>query len=180
MKVKYDCIVCKKTVVKSRSKGNMLVPPKFCSQKCNGIYKSQNKRGITKNFKGICENCGKSFETYRSPSALKKRPPRFCSLKCLGESQTGKNNPAYNGGRYFDSSGYVVLFMPDHPNCGAKKTVFEHRFVMECKLGRYLTDEECVHHIDGIKANNHPDNLMLFKNNSEHLKYHAKLKKQKK
>jgi hypothetical protein len=43
---------------------------------------------------------------------------------------------------------------------------------MECKIGRYLTEEECVHHIDGNKANNDPENLMLFNNNSEHIKYH--------
>jgi hypothetical protein len=67
--------------------------------------------------------------------------------------------------------------MPSHPNCGAKKTVLEHRFVMECKIGRYLTDEECVHHIDFDKRNNSPDNLMLFKNNSEHIKYHNKINK---
>ena len=66
--------------------------------------------------------------------------------------------------------------MPDHPNCGVKKTVYEHRFVMECKLGRYITEEECVHHIDFNKSNNEPSNLMLFKNNSEHIKFHNKIK----
>ena len=177
MIVEYDCIVCGTKVKKQRSKGNMLSPPKFCSQKCNGIHKTANKKGTTKNFKGICENCGIEFETYRSPSNMEKLKPRFCSLKCIGQSQTGENNPAYNGGRYFDSSGYVVLFMPNHRNCGAKKTVLEHRFVKECKLDKYLKNEKSLHHIDEIKANNHPDNLMLFKNNSEHIKYHAQINK---
>ena len=174
MIIEYTCAVCGVNCRKSRSPAGMKVLPKFCSQKCSGTFKKQNKKGITKNFKGICLNCNKEFETYKSPS---RKEPKFCSLKCIGESQRGKNNPAYNGGKYFDSNGYVVLFMPEHPNCGVKKTVLEHRFVMECKLGRYLTEEECVHHIDFNKSNNEPSNLMLFKNNSEHIKFHKKLKK---
>lgn len=179
MKVTYKCIECGETVTKQRSPAGMKIKPKFCSQQCSGKFKTKNAPGKTMNFKGICENCGVEFKTYRSPSNMKKTKPRFCSIKCIGESQKGKNNPAYNGGRYFDSNGYVVLFMPDHPNCGAKKTVLEHRFIMECELGRYLEKEECVHHIDGNKANNNPDNLMLFKNNSEHIKYHKKLRDEK-
>ena len=173
MIVEYECIVCKTQCRKSRSPAGMKVLPRFCSQKCSGVYKTQNKKGTTKNFKGVCENCGNEFETYKSPS---RSTPRFCSIKCIGESQKGDNNPSYNGGKYFDSNGYVILFMPDHPNCGVKKTVYEHRFVMECKLGRYITEEECVHHIDFNKSNNEPSNLMLFKNNSEHIKFHNKIK----
>lgn len=173
MIVEYKCVVCGKHCRKSRSPAGMKVLPKFCSQKCSGIHKTENKKGIKNNFKGICKNCKTEFETYKSPS---RENPKFCSIKCIGESQKGKNNPAYNGGKYFDSNGYVVLFMPNHPNKGVKNTVLEHRFIMECKLGRYLTKEECVHHIDFDKKNNDPSNLMLFKNNSEHIKYHNKLK----
>lgn len=154
----------------------MMVLPKFCSQKCNGVYRTKNKKGITNNYSGVCEQCGKKFETYRSPSNFTKNP-RFCSLKCTGKAQSGENNPAYTGGRYINADGYVVIFMPNHPNSGVRKTVFEHRLSMECKIGRYLTKEECVHHIDGNKSNNDPNNLMLFKNNSEHIKFHAKLKR---
>lgn len=176
MIVEYTCIVCGVNCRKSRSPAGMKVLPKFCSPKCSGEFKSRNKKGTTKNFKGVCENCNNTFETYKSPS---RKTPKFCSLKCIGESQKGENNPAYNGGKYFDSSGYVVLFMPDHPFCGVKKTVLEHRFVMECKLGRYLTNEEVVHHIDFNKSNNDPSNLMLFKNQKEHMKFHKQLKNKK-
>lgn len=176
MIVEYQCIVCGLKCRKSRSPAGMKTIPKFCSQKCSGKFKTQNRKGITKNFKGSCLSCGKIFETYKSPS---RDAPKFCSLVCLGKSQVGENNPAYNGGKYFDSSGYVVLFMPNHPNRGAKNTVLEHRFVMECKLGRYLEKEECVHHIDFDKKNNSPENLMLFKNNSEHIKFHKQLKNKK-
>lgn len=42
-----------------------------------------------------------------------------------------------------------------------------HRVVMEHKIGRPLQDGETVHHIDGNKYNNYPDNLQLM-TDSEH------------
>lgn len=53
---------------------------------------------------------------------------------------------------------------------------FVHRLVMENKIGRKLTKEERVHHNDGDKLNNDPNNLRLFKNQYEHNKYHEKCK----
>ena len=47
---------------------------------------------------------------------------------------------------------------------------------MEYKIQRYLNKEERVHHIDNIKTNNHINNLMLFKNQREHQRFHLKIK----
>jgi hypothetical protein len=47
-----------------------------------------------------------------------------------------------------------------------------HRYVMECFIGRALTEKELVHHIDGDKTNNNIENLKLI-TRSQHLKIHC-------
>lgn len=48
-----------------------------------------------------------------------------------------------------------------------------HRIVAEQMLGRPLKPGEVVHHIDGNKRNNAPENLMVFKSQKEHAAFHA-------
>ena len=54
----------------------------------------------------------------------------------------------------------------------------EHRLVAEQMVGRSLSDAEVVHHINGNKIDNRPENLMIL-SQSEHMKIHASRKRRK-
>jgi hypothetical protein len=51
---------------------------------------------------------------------------------------------------------------PEHPRTGNGSYVFEHVLVMEEMLGRYLLPGENVHHRNGVRDDNRPENLELW------------------
>jgi hypothetical protein len=77
----------------------------------------------------------------------------------------GEEHPNWKGGRYIDSAGYVQVRVA--PNTYVR----EHRLVMEGLLGRPLLPAESVHHRNGDKTDNRPENLELL-SNSEHVRQH--------
>ena len=66
---------------------------------------------------------------------------------------------------------YLKTYCPLHPNCDSKGYMKTHRLFMENKLGRYLTKEEDVHHINGNKKDNRIENLQVI-SKAEHQKLH--------
>lgn len=91
-----------------------------------------------------------------------------------------ENNTHWKGGRIAHGDGYIWIYSPEHPNRvlhgkSLSGYVLEHRLVMEKQIGRYLLRTETVHHINGIKDDNRPENLELFENQSEHVKHHHSL-----
>lgn len=114
-----------------------------------------------------------------------RRQPHPCECGCgelagayerfvRGHSHRGKPRPDLGDGRYINRFGYVLVRNPDHPE--ARKYggyVLEHRLVMERTLGRPLTTDEGVHHMNHVKDDNRPENLMLV-NRVEHGQKHGR------
>ncbi len=73
-------------------------------------------------------------------------------------------------------NGYRLVFLPDHPkamtNANWLGYVYEHVVVVEKRMGRSLTKDEVVHHLDGNRSNNHLDNLLVI-DRGQHHKLHA-------
>lgn len=55
-----------------------------------------------------------------------------------------------------------MVLARDHPRAGSNGYVFEHVLVMEGLLGRRLVAGETVHHLNGVRDDNRPENLELW------------------
>jgi len=149
--------------------------------------------GKTKYIFVACIDCGKehwtrlkggSPEYNKCPSCGCKgrHLPSLATRLKLSESNkgkfTGKNSPRWKGGRWVDVHGYIVIYLhPDDSFFSAmtfgRRYLAEHRLVMAKSLGRCLHKWEIVHHKNGIRDDNRPENLELTASIGEHIKEHS-------
>ena len=145
----------------------------------------------------VCAWCGKKIQTY----PCKVKPRNFCCRKCLANySSKAKNPNGYQNLKdYTGMSRHMtelnqklnparmtfptrVKLSMAHRGPGKGKTytksfgIHTHRIVAARTLGRELLPGEIVHHIDGNKRNNRPDNLMVFQSQAEHARWHKEHK----
>lgn len=150
--VEIECGVCKKKFFTNRASGR-----KYCSRECyyemkrirgdRVVWTDEMRERVSKKMSGV-NNHG-----YGKPSKLigRKRP-----------DITGENHPNYKRGFYVNKDGYKII----------GRRTRSHRSLVEDFLGRKLSKEEIIHHIDGDKLNNSITNLRIV-SRSEHAKIHS-------
>jgi hypothetical protein len=131
-----------------------------------------------------CQLCHKTFKGFVTHSHLRAAHdvtvaeyramghpisnPDF--YKDIGERKAMDNHPCWKGGRFVFSNGYVYV---RKDGCYQ----LEHRVIMAEHLGRSLSRDEVVHHIDGNRQNNALENLELTIN-GVHVTQHLKRERQ--
>jgi uncharacterized protein (DUF1330 family) len=93
------------------------------------------------------------------------------------QGRFGASNPNFGNGRMDDGQGYVLVLLPPDQRGGRSKYAAEHRLVMERHLGRRLTRDEQVHHLNGDKTDNRVENLAVCSVRDHTTLHHRELRK---
>ena len=120
-----------------------------------------------------CQECDREFQPssrhLRCPACRSKalcdcgRPKQVKSATCVDCRTVARAaNGNWKGGKTRHKAGYVMVRTPEHPRARASKYVFEHILVAEALLGRHLEADESVHHRNGVRDDNRPENLELW------------------
>jgi hypothetical protein len=91
---------------------------------------------------------------------------------------TGENHNMWKGGRVRVGC-YIGIWCPQHHRANKQGYVLEHILVLENKLNIKITKKDVVHHINGDKHDNNPDNLHICtpsQHESAHRSYEKLLK----
>jgi len=93
------------------------------------------------------------------------RKPKFTNIcrKCNSHNQTGGNNGYWKGG-VVTIGGYTYTRQhePNHHRATKSGYVYEHILIWEQVHQKRLPDKWVVHHLNGIKNDNRPENLVAL------------------
>ncbi len=99
---------------------------------------------LPKKARGFCDRHYESLRKHGDPLKRRTHTKRF------------------SGKRLLSKEGYVWIYLPEHHLANKMGYVIEHRMIMEEMLGRPIRKNENVHHLNGNKQDNRPENLELW------------------
>lgn len=148
----------------------------LCKCKCGNLFNERGSRIINKQRKDC--GCGINYNLAKAEKAIKRHEDvlqkcnkRYNDSGTKIETKATKKKTAkeritkygYRTIRIKESDPLIGMANPVQNRNGSYSFyILEHRYVAARERGRALDESETVHHIDGDKLNNSPDNLQII------------------
>jgi hypothetical protein len=136
-----------------------------------------------------CEKCNKEREVNCTPKIQQSQTHycKSCIVAELGRKNKGKS--AWNKGEvrpiadcsignvFINSSGYCEVYVGNAFDKKHRRDKYRllHHLVVQVKNNKYIENHHLVHHIDGDKTNNNPNNLFVCESKAIHQDIHTQL-----
>ena len=140
---------------------------KYCSKKCQGSPRKGMKCSEIHKKRISLSRKGKKHWFFGKHLSKKHRNNISKSMK---GKFIGPNSHLWKGEKTKHNSGYIYIYSPNSKN----SRMLEHRKIIENYLNRPLSSNEIIHHINDNKSDNRIENLIVFSNRKNHIKFHFK------
>ncbi len=125
---------------------------------------------------GYCHcGCGEKTKLarcdYEERGWIKGEPLRFLHGHQVRIRTAGRSEK-WTGKEYDNHDGYMLVYAPLHPNASTKGCIKRSRFVVEKAMGKYLPKGSEVHHVNEIKNDDRPQNLVACQDRAYHFFLH--------
>ena len=122
------------------------------------IGSKQKRAQYTKLIWVACIDCGKERWVF-----LHSRQPQPLRCRSCSATRTSKGlKRNWKGGRWQNSQGYIQIYKPDYSHTNCKGYVLEHILIWEQVHNKPLPKGWVVHHLNGVKIDNRPENLVAM------------------
>lgn len=158
----FRCTQCANTF--SIRASNRLFTNKFCSRACYRLFTRTGRRAydhdwLRRQYEGGKSTCVLAAELGVNTGTICTQLRKAGAIMRPRTYYTGEQNKLWSGGKFITKQGYVRL---ESRIWGKDAGRYEHTVVAASKIGRPLRRGEIVHHKNGNRGDNRPENLEVI------------------
>jgi hypothetical protein len=155
-----NCTIIGPNLTSGRTKSCGCLASKLSSERAKRIFTKEKKKcsvegcdnNTSKGGKGLCGKHAQRMRRYGDTNYITSEYDRRVNSRKSQLKNKDKENKETTYSKYLGKH--------------------EHRVIAEKKYGRKINIYECVHHVDGNKHNNDPENLIIL-TKEEHTRLHS-------
>ena len=130
------------------------------------LYNKLNNKELIKKFDRSYISI---YKKARRLGLYKTKEMEFNNRSLARRYEKGAN---WKGGRKKNKAGYILVLDHEHPSSHVSGYILEHVMIAEKMIGRRLKHNEIVHHKNGVKTDNRPENLEVMDRGQHTILHH--------